>query len=142
MDTLQTGLVVLNLGVTSAMAVYLSRLTSRSEHARWRRQERIESAVALKGAAARLRSQLSKSGRAGGRKPWATDDRDFTEVNTAIARCELTAQDGEMDVLADLRTVFRDFIRAAEAGDQEWREERGKLDVQLSKYLEMVRSGT
>lgn len=139
MDSVQIGLTVANLGITTIIAIYLARLGSHFERARWLRQERIESAVELKASVARIRSELSVTAREGGRKSWTKTHPDFAEVNTSIARCELTSPPAESKALTELRTVLRTFIRAAEDGSDNWRDRRDELDSKLNEILQSTK---
>jgi hypothetical protein len=96
----------------SASAWPISRLDSRSEYRRWRRDEQVQAAIELKLAVARLRVKFSHPDEEPAADVLTDGFYDFSEVNAAMARVDLVGGTGAVDAVADLRAQLREFVRS------------------------------
>ena len=126
--------------VLSLVAVILvSRLDSRSEYRRWKRDEQVQAAIDLKLAVARLRVKFScldgesEAERLGG------GFYDFSEVNAAMARVDLVGGGDTVDAVKELRVQLREFVKACKSKDANWREKRMAVDGTVDHVVSLVR---
>jgi hypothetical protein len=126
--------------ILSLTAVILvSRLDSRSEYRRWRRDEQVQAAVELKLAVARLRVKFSHPDEEFAADGLMDNSYDFSEVNGAMARVDLVGGTGVMDAVADLRAQLREFVKASSTKDVSWRQKRVAVDGTVDHIVGLVR---
>jgi hypothetical protein len=125
--------------VLSLVAVVLvSRLDSRSEYRKWKRDEQVQAAIELKLAVARLRAKFSHPD---GSAPdgLETDFYNFSEVNAAMARVDLVGASDAVDAVKRLRVQLREFVKASSSKDASWPEKRAAVDATLDNIISIVR---
>lgn len=126
--------------VLSLIAVILvSRLNSRSEYRRWRREEQVQAAIDLKLAVARLRVKFSYPDEGSSVDGLADGFYDFSEVNAAMARVDLVGDTGAVNAVADLRAQLREFVKASSTKDANWRQKRMAVDGTVDHIVNLVR---
>jgi len=126
--------------VLSLIAVILvSRLDSNSERRRWKRDEQIQAAIELKLAVSRLRTKYSHPGDSAVAEDFADGRFDFSEVNAAMTKVDLVGSGATIDAVQTLRGQLREFVRASNAKEPEWRAKRMALDGTLDKIVSLVR---
>src|ERR1700761_1675643 len=104
--------------------ILVSRLDSHSEYRRWRRDEQVRATIELKLAVARLRVKFSHSDEDSAADVFTDGFYDFSEVNAAMARVDLVGGTGVVEAVANLRVQLRDFVKASNTKDANWRKER------------------
>ena len=126
--------------VLSLVAVILvSRLSSRSEYRKWRRDERFQAAIQLKLAVARLRVKFSHPDEESAPDELTNGFFDFSEVNAAMARVDLVGGSEAMDAIKDLRTQLREFVKASTSKNINWRDKRVAVDRTVNHIVSLVR---
>lgn len=126
--------------VLSLTAVILvSRLDSRSEYRRWRRDEQVQAAIELKLAVARLRAKFSHLDGPSAADGFTDGFYDFSEVNAAMARVDLVGGTCMVSAVADLRAQLREFVKASSTKDASWRQKRVAVDGTVDHIVSLVR---
>lgn len=126
--------------VLSLIAVILvSRLDSRSEYRKWRRDEQVQAAIELKLAVARLRVKFSRPDGEPAAEELADGFFDFSEINAAMARVDLVGGSDAVDAVKDLRVQLREFVKASSSKDVNWRNKRVAVDGTVDHIVSLVR---
>lgn len=126
--------------VLSLVAVILvSRLDSRSEYRRWKRDEQVQAAIDLKLAVARLRVKFSRPDEEPLADGLMDGFYDFSEVNAAMARVDLVGGGDAVDAVRRLRGQLREFVKASSSKDDSWREKRVAVDGTVDHIVSLVR---
>jgi hypothetical protein len=126
--------------ILSLTAVILvSRLDSRSEYRRWRRDEQVQAAIELKLAVARMRVKFSHPDEDPATDGLVDGFFDFSEVNAAMARVDLIGNGDAVASVKDLRAQLREFVRACNSKDSDWRDKRMAVDGTVDHIVSLVR---
>jgi hypothetical protein len=126
--------------VLSLVAVILvSRLDSRSEYIKWRRDAQVQAVIELKLAVARLRVKYSHSSEDLAAEVIVDDKFDFSEVNAAMTRIDLVGSRDAVNAVRSLRTQLREFVRAGNSRDDGWRNKRVVVDGTVDQIVSLIR---
>jgi len=122
-----------------AAVVIVARMNWRDEHRKWLREERVRSTLELKLAVSRVRVRFSRLDKGPKALEIAGDSFDFSDINSAMARIELTGSAAAVEIVATLRRELREFVRLGVERSSEWRTQRELLDSTVDLLVETVR---
>jgi hypothetical protein len=119
--------------------VLVSRLDSRSEYRKWKRDEQVQAVIELKLAVARLRVKFSRLGEDLTLDGLMDGTYDFSEVNAAMTRVDLVGNDEAVSAVKSLRAQLREFVKSGNSKDVDWRDKRVAVDGTVDLIVGLVR---
>ena len=119
--------------------ILLSRLSSRTEHRKWLRDERVQAAMAVKLEVSRLRVRHARSSDLQETSPNRESSYDFSEINAAMTRLDIVGSNDVVAAVQQLRAQLRDFIRSVGDGKDVWRDSREAVDRTVDKIVSLIR---
>ncbi|MGK5441069.1 hypothetical protein ACSNN7_04445 [Micromonospora sp. URMC 105] len=130
-------------GVAAALSlvnvILISRLSSRTEHRKWLRDERVQAAMAVKLEVSRLRARHSRPNDRQETSPDRESQYDFSDINAAMARLDIVGSNEVVVEVQQLRAQLRDFVRSVSEDKNAWRQKREAVDRTVDRIVALIR---